>query len=117
MTVLGMEPRGHSILFPAWWCGLLAELSRIFVFSSSWRLSVAVSEVRAGRPGVLISGGGWRSAGVTLLLLFHNCFLPRPATVATAGPLPELWREVWREVWGADMKLAIVTADLRENKR
>ena len=92
LTVLGMDPLGHSILFPAdWRCCLLAELSRIFVFSSSWRLSVLAW---AGRPEVLISGGGGRSAGVTRLLLFQTCFLPRPATVATAVPLPQLWREV-----------------------
>ena len=98
-TVLGMEPLGHSVL-------LLAELSMIFVFSSSCRFS------EAGRPGVLISGGGARSAGVTRLLLFQTCFFPRPppAPLSTAGPLAQLWREVW----GADMKLAIVTPDLRE---
>ena len=48
---------------------------------------------------MLISGGGGRSAGVTLLLLFQTCFLPRPATVATAALLPELCRDnLWRHL-------------------
>ena len=60
-----------------------------------------------GRPEVLMSGGGRRSAGVTLLLLFLNCFFPRPVRVVTLLPL------LWREVGGRETKLAIVTADLR----
>ena len=79
LTVLGIEPRGHSIL---------PELSKMFDLSSSWSSSLCCG----GSPEVLMSGRDCSSDGVTLLLLVLDDLIPLPDTVATL--LPVLSRDV-----------------------